>query len=258
LQGDTYIRQNNSCFDKKGIGNSVATCLTNNEGKYILKIYGGPAGNESYPQIVEYRIESTSKAVTPLFFPTVYGLYYKLNVQLIEPLYSPLKIGNVYNFKIISTTCNNLHLIIGNNNFQELDNIGNGEFFGESVYINGDKVAIATLNNGYYEYILQYSTVKDPTIKEEHTFPQSYSASKNVLYSPLTDTLKRGKVYNFKIKCESVNDMVIIDGENFIHFEKDGEIFFKTISIKGNSEIIEIASYTPEQYSTFYSYKISS
>ena len=258
LQEDTYIRQNNACFDKKGIGNIEATCFTNEKGKYKLKIFGGPTGHQSYPQIVEYNIESTTTTDTPLFFPTIYGLYYKSDIQLIEPLYSPLKKGNFYSFKITSTTYNNIYISMEKNHIQELDNNGNGEFTGENVYIHGENVAITILKDGYYQYILQYNTVYDPEIKEEPTFPQSYSAPKNVLFSPLKDILQRGKTYEFKIKCESVDDMIVIDGGNFIHLEKDGVIFSKTITIYGKIGIVQIASYTPEQYKVFYSYEISS
>lgn len=257
LQGNTYVGQNNACFYSKGKGTAEVTCVTNYKGQYMLRIFGGESGSESYPQLVEYTIESTKNADVELGFPTVYNLYSNSDTQLIEPLYNPLTKGALYNFKVRSTTYNNLHLIIGGSHYHELDNDGNGEFTGEDVYIHGDYVALCTLTNGQYAFILQYTTINDPNSTEEPTFPQGYSAPKNVLYSPLTDTLKRGGTYTFKIKCESVSDMVVVDGSNFIHLDKDGAIFSGTIKISGTSGKVQLASYSSRSYSTFYVYKTS-
>ena len=257
LQGNTYVGQNNGCFSSKGKGTAHVDCVTNYKGEYMLRIFGGPAGSESYPQLVEYNIESTQTASVIKGFPNVYGLYSNSDTQLIEPLYNPLTKGSFYNFKLKTTTYDNLHLIIGNNHYQELDNIGNDEFFGESVYIHGDTVSLCTLKNGYFSYILQYTTVNDPNSSEEPTFPQGYAAPKNVLYSPLTDTLKKGKTYTFRIKCESVDDMVVVDGKTFTHLEKNGDIFSATITINGSSGSVNLASYSSYSYSTFYLYKTS-
>ena len=105
--------------------------------------------------------------------------------------------------------------------------------------------------------VLQYTTVNDPNSTEEPTFPQGYAAPKNVLYSPLTDTLKRGYTYTFKIKCDSVNDMVVVDGNNFVHLEKNGDIFSGQVTINGSSGQVNLASYTGRSYSTFYLYRTS-
>ena len=111
--------------------------------------------------------------------------------------------------------------------------------------------------NNQFNFILQYTTVNDPNSTEEPTFPQGYAAPKNVLYSPLTDTLKRGYTYTFKIKCDSVNDMVVVDGNNFVHLEKNGDIFSGQVTINGSSGQVNLASYTGRSYSTFYLYRTS-
>jgi hypothetical protein len=254
LQGNTYYQQSNACFYTKGDGVAEITCVTNYQGQYMLRIFGGPAGSESYPQLVEYTIQSTQTAEIPLGFPTVYGLYSNSDTQLLEPLYCPLTKGALYNFRITSTTFSNLHLIIGDNHFYELDNDGNGLFTGDDVYIHGDRVALVTLNNNQYQFILQYTTANDPNNPEEPTFPNGYSAPKNVLYSPLTDTLRKGQSYLFKIKCESANDMIVVDGNNIIHLDKDGSMFSKTITINGSSGKVQLASYANRSYQTFYYY----
>jgi hypothetical protein len=249
--------QNNACFYTRGKGTAEITCVTNYKGEYLLKIFGGPGGSQSYPELLEYNIESTKTADTPLGFPTVYGLYSNSDTQLIEPLYNPLTKGKLYNFKVISTTYDNLHLIIGDNHYFELDKGENGEFTGEGVYIHGGGVALCTLNGNQFSYILQYTTVNDPNSTEEPTFPQGYAAPKNVLYSPLTDTLKRGQTYTFQIKCDSVDDMVVVDGNNFTHLQKDGSMFTGQITINGSSGKIQLASYTSRSYTTFYLYRVS-
>ena len=260
LQGNTYMSQNDVCLDKKGKNKNEVTCLTNYKGKYKFRIFGGPSNLENFPQIVEYSVESSKDAASPLYFPSLYDLYSNSDTQIIEPLYSPLKKGNFYNFKITTTTYNNLYVMLDNNHHQELENDGNGVFTGESIYIHGEAVNLATLDDSYFRYILQYRTENDPNIEEEPTFPISYAAPNNVLYSPLTDTLKRSKSYNFKIKCESANDMIIVDGNNFTHLDKNGAIFSKTVSINGKSGKIILASYNSStgQYSFFYEYKVSS
>ena len=256
LQEDTYTQQSNGCFYAREGGSLEVTCITNYQGQYKLRIFGGPAGSSSYPQMVEYTIQSTKTADVPLGFPTIYGLYSNSDTQLIKPLYSPLTKGHLYEFKITTTTYDNLHLIIGSSHYQELDNNGNGVFTGESIYIHGDAVSLCTLANGYYSYILRYTTVNDPNIAEEPTFPQGYSAPKNTLYSPLTDTLQKGKTYTFSIKCESCADIAVKDS-SFIYLTKSGSVFSKSITINGSSGQVSIVNYKTNSYSTFYVYKLS-
>ena len=77
------------------------------------------------------------------------------------------------------------------------------------------------------------------------------------MYSPLTDILKKGQKYLFKIKCESVDDMIVLNGNNMVHLEKEGAIFSSTIIINGSSGKVKLASYSGRSYTTFYLYKTS-
>ena len=155
LQGNTYQGLNNACFYTKGNGKAEITCLTNYQGKYMLRIFGGDAGAESYPQLVEYTIESTTTADVPLGFPTIYGSYSNSDTELIEPLYTPLTRGASYNFKIRSTTYKSLYLIIGQNEFKQMNNDGNG-LFTLTAKVSGSSVAVCYLEGGYYNYMLTY------------------------------------------------------------------------------------------------------
>ena len=155
LQGNTYIGQNNACMYSKGSGTAEITCIINYKGQYMLRIFGGPAGSESYPQIVEYTIQSTEGNTSPLAFPTLYGLFSSSDMIIGEPLYSPLSRGRSYNFKFTTTTYDNLYLYIENGNPIKLDK--NGNVFSKSeVTIQGNSVAVVTLSNNYYQYILKY------------------------------------------------------------------------------------------------------
>ena len=155
LQGNTYMGQNNACMYSKGEGTAEITCITNYKGQYMLRIFGGPAGSESYPQIVEYIVQSTETASTPLGFPTVYGLFSSSDMNIISPLYSPLNRGKSYDFKFTTTTYDNIYLYIENGSQIKLDKDGN-VFSKSNVAIQGTSVAVCTLNNNYFSYILLY------------------------------------------------------------------------------------------------------
>ena len=155
LQGNTYMGQNNACMYSKGKNTAEITCITNYKGQYMLRIFGGPAGSESYPQIVEYIIQSTANSATPLGFPTLYGLFSSSDMNIVEPLYSPLSKGKSYNFQYTTTTYDNLYIYVENGNPIKLDKSGN-VFSKKSVTIQGSSVAIVTLSGNYYQYILKY------------------------------------------------------------------------------------------------------
>ena len=139
--------------------------------------------------------------------------------------------------------------------YQQLDDNYNGVFTGENVYIHGENVIITTLLNGKYQFLFKYNTINDPKIPDEPTFPQCYSAPKNVLFSP---TLKRGKSYVFKIEIDSVDDIIVVDGATFVHLDKDGSVFSKTVSIYGNTGTVQIASLNGQRYSIYYAYNVTS
>ena len=147
--------QNNACMYSKGEGTAEITCITNYKGQYMLRIFGGPAGSESYPQIVEYIVQSTETASTPLGFPTVYGLFSSSDMNIISPLYSPLNRGKSYDFKFTTTTYDNIYLYIENGSQIKLDKNGN-VFSKSNVAIQGTSVAVCTLSNNYFSYILLY------------------------------------------------------------------------------------------------------
>ena len=88
-------------------------------------------------------------------FPTLYGLFSSSDMNIVEPLYSPLSKGKSYNFQYTTTTYDNLYIYVENGNPIKLDKSGN-VFSKKSVTIQGSSVAIVTLSGNYYQYILKY------------------------------------------------------------------------------------------------------
>ena len=210
---------------------------------------------------MEYQITSTQTALNPKGFPTTYGIFSNSDLKIIEPLYNPLTRSNKINFKLKATTFDNLYITNkknNNNHFRELDKNDNGEFIGEDVYIFGDEVYISTLNGNSYSHIVQYTTVRNPNVPVDASFPDSFNAPKNVLYSPLIDTLQINKVYFFEIKCDSVQKIAIIEGTNWTFLEKKGNKFSGNVKILGyNSQVTISYESGNGYYSTMYRYKVS-
>jgi len=261
LKSNTYYEQSNSCWFEKDTTSGVLTCYANEKGTYKLTLFGGSADLNTFPYLMEYQITSTQTALNPKGFPTTYGIFSNSDLKIIEPLYNPLTRSNKINFKLKATTFDNLYITNkknNNNHFRELDKNDNGEFIGEDVYIFGDEVYISTLNGNSYSHIVQYTTVRNPNVPVDASFPDSFNAPKNVLYSPLIDTLQINKVYFFEIKCDSVQKVAIIEGTNWTFLEKKGNKFSGNVKILGyNSQVTISYESGNGYYSTMYRYKVS-
>ena len=256
LQSNTFVEQPNSCWIDRQDESSTMTCFTNKKGTYKLQIFGGPSGLQSYPMLLEYDIESTKTASTPLGFPSTYGAFSNSDLQIIEPLYNPLTRGQLIDVKFRTTTFDNLY-ILNDNHLRELDSNGNGEFTASGVYIFAEEVYLVTEQSGGYAYLAQYTTVPDPNSSTEPTFPDAFGAPKNVLYSPLTDTLIIGKTYEFKIECESATKIAVLEGSNFSYLTKNGSMFTGSVKINGKASTISIVSISNGYYYTYYRYRTS-
>jgi len=256
LQSNTFVEQPNSCWIDRQDESSTMTCFTNKKGTYKLQIFGGPSGLQSYPMLLEYDIESTKTASTPMGFPTTYGAFSNSDLQIIEPLYNPLTRGQLIDVKFRTTTFDNLY-ILNDNHLRELDSNGNGEFTASGVYIFAEEVYLVTEQSGGYAYLAQYTTVPDPNSSTEPTFPDAFGAPKNALYSPLTDTLIIGKTYEFKIECESATKIAVLEGSNFSYLTKNGSMFTGSVKINGKDSTISIVSISNGYYYTYYRYRTS-
>ena len=264
LESNTFKEQQNACWVDAQQASATVKCFANNKGLYKLKLYGGGQELDSYPKIVEYNITSTKTALTPKSFPHAYKLFSTSDLKITEPFYNPLIRGTFINFKMKTTTFKNIYIINkadNNKHFSELDNNGKGEFTGE-VYIFGKEVVISSKDvdgDGKYNHIVTYETIRNSNSAIDASFPESYtSAPKNILYSPLTERLQCGKIYYFEIKCDSVNEVVVIDGNNFNKLEKKGNKFSGQVKINCIGTEVKL-SYLKDNgyYYKFYLYKTS-
>ena len=263
LEGNTYKEQPNTCIYTKSNGNVKITFAANKKGEYKLIIYGGPIGSQSIPQVLEYKIINSKNSKKTINFPTLYERYSRSEIQIITPLNSPLKKGIFISFKV-NSTLENIYVIVGNKLYRELDKKGNGLFIGESVYIFGNVVRLSTKIGETHSIIAEYNTTNNTNKKGEPTFPECFKAPKNILYSPLTDTLKKGKTYTFKIKCKSAKNIFVLDYNSNITNsfkvyklnKKSGSIFYRKLKINGSGGKVRIAQYKNKSYPIIYSYKV--
>jgi len=251
---NTYKDQPNTCWVDKEATSAVMTCFANYKGQYKLQIFGGPAGQSSFPLLVEYLVYCSKSAVTPKQFPYSYG---SSDVKIIGPLYDPLTRGKMLKFTLKSSKYDNLYITnrgTDNNHFRELDNKGNGVFEGEDVYIFGQEVFISTNDGNYFSHLVKYSTVRNPNSAVDATFPKSYSGPKNILYSPLFSSLQIGKTYTFKVKCESCTQVSVIDGSNRYYLNKENSLFTGQVKISGSGQVSILGS-TGDYFMTMYQYQ---
>ena len=262
LKGNTYYEQSNSCWFEKESTSGVLTCYTNEKGTYKLTLFGGAADLNTFPHLFEYKITSTETALNPKGFPITYSIFGSSDLKIIEPLYNPLTRSSMIKFVLKATTFDNLYIANkknNNNHFRELDKNSNGEFIGEDVYIFGDEVYISTLKGNTYSHIVQYKTIRNPNVAVDASYPDSFSAPKNVLYSPLIDTLQYNKIYFFEIKCDSVQKIAVIEGSNWTFLEKKGDKFSGNVKILGYANQVKISYESGNgYYSTMYRYKANS
>ena len=103
-----------------------------------------------------------------------------------------------------------------------------------------------------------YNTIPDPNSSTDATFPFSYFGPKNVLYSPLIDTLKIGNFYQFKIKCESATKIAVKIGDKYNYLNKGGDIFTGNVKISGDeNKEVYIVYINDGNIQSLYVYKIS-
>ena len=257
LQGHTYMEQPNACWVNKEKTRAKMICNAKYEGKYKLTIFGGTAGQNSYPQLLEYDIESTSTNTDLTGFPIIYAPWSQSESTLIEPLYNPLPRGQYVNFKIKTTTFDNLYVSIDGASPQALKNEGNGLFTGR-FYVKGSQVLLLTEVGESYSYLLVYSTELSSYVEEEPEYPESFRAPPHVLHSPLSKYLKRGKTYEFEFECKTCNNIAVMDGDyDYTELTRKGDIFSGKVKIIGRSNNILLIDIKGRSYSVYYQYKVS-
>ena len=263
LKNDIPNQVSNSCLVTKEKNKVKINIVVNDKQEYILIILAGPIYSKVYTEFEEIafcKINSTKKVEKALSFPGITPSYLFSDIELIEPLYDSLKKGSLINFKIKAECFDTLYLMIGDKYIRELEKGEDGIFIGESVYIFGNKIKLYTKQGNNHKDILEYNTINDKNIFEEPSFPITYPmSSKSILFSPLNDTLKKGKNYFFKIKNKFSKEIVVLNGRNIIKLIKNGEIFSGYVTIDDNSNEVIIGENinNNNEPSIFYKYKIS-
>ena len=261
---ETWLEQENACWIDKNPTSADITCFANFKGTNKLYVFGANYGVTPLPFLFEYDVVVSKNALNPQGVPQLYKVFLAgRDFHLIEPLNNPLKRSRGIKFKIKSTDFSNLYIINydparSNRHYRELDYKSGGEFSGEEVYIFGKEVHIATRTEDGFNYIVRYDTIRDSTKAVDASFPYSYDAPKNILYSPQMDTLRIKQGYNFKIKCESCQRICIRDGNNYIDLTRNSDSTFTGyVTINGGGDRVEILNCNSNACSPMYYYLLT-
>ena len=233
-------------------GNIEIDIIANKKTKYLHNINGFPT-NETFgdiPWIAQIVINNLKESDDDIYFPFQY--LPGRNTKLIEPLYNNLTKGTFVDFKIKSNIHDKIIITIGST-IRELEKLNDGIFYGKSIHILGNSVNLFGMKENEYEPLYNYDVLKNPNIEEVPELPP------HVLYSPLFDTLEKGKSYYFKIKCEYAQLMFVLDDvKNIFELDKNGTTFSKQITINNTaSELGIVGLLLDSSYALFYIYNIS-
>ena len=255
LYSDVPEGKSDTCWTQYHSTSVDITCRTNYRGTYKINLFSDVSGKYNF--LLSYNINCTKTATNPLKFPYAWKDFHNYEMEIVEPFYDPLVRGNFIKAKFKSTLVEKL--FIRNSKYtRELDNNGKGEFTTEDFYVVGDDVYVYTEKNGQAIYLIKYTTIRDPQSSIDASYPGVYSkAPKNILYSPLFETLQIGKSYYFKIKCESATKMAVEEGSDLAYLNKSGSIFSGFVKIKGIAETIYIIDDKGSSWVYFYYYKTS-
>jgi hypothetical protein len=254
LFSDVPEGKSDTCWTQYHSTSVDITCRTNYRGTYKINLFSDVSGKYNF--LLSYNINCTKTATNPLKFPYAWKDFHNYEMEIVEPFYDPLVRGNFIKAKFKSTLVEKL-FILTSKYTRELDNNGKGEFTTEDFYVVGDDVYVFTEKNGQAIYLIKYTTIRDPQSSIDASFPGIYSSPKNILYSPLFETLQIGKSYYFKIKCESATKMAVEEGSDLAYLNKSGSIFSGFVKIKGIAETIYIIDDKGSSRVYFYYYKTS-
>ena len=250
----------NSCLITKKQNKALVNIITNDKREYILIILAGPIYSQvftEFEEIIACKINSTKNSKNPLNFPGITPSYLFSNIEYFEPFYDSLIKGTFINFKIKTNSFNNLYLMIGDKYIRKLEKMNNDIFLAESVYIFGNKVKLFAKIGNNNKDILEYKTINSSNSIIEPSFPLSYFEDENILFSPTTDTLIKGKIYNFKIKSNFSKAIIVFDLINMNRLSKNGLMFSGNFRVNENSNNTFVADFDgkTKKCSIIYEYK---
>ena len=260
---NSYQQENNACWVNKNPTSAEITCFANYKGSNKLYIYGGTKGQDPLPFLLEYDVYVTKNGYDSKEAPILMKDFLQgRDIYLTQPLDNPLTRSKFYTFKIKSADFSNMYIYNndpykGNSHLRELDYKAGGVFSGDYVYIFGTEVYIVTYQNGNYYQIVKYKTIRNSNQVVDATFPRSYAAPKNTLYSPVLDKLEINKRYKFEIKCESCM-RILVKNDKYYELNKSNSVFSGYITIQYSGDnIVEIQNCNASACSPMYYYWLS-
>ena len=134
----------------------------------------------------------------------------------------------------------------------------NNTFIEDEFLIYGKKVMIACKgkNENSYDTIFEFEVLPITKKKSTITHPYVFPGPKNKLIEPICDRLKKGKKVSFSIKCESLEEMAVIDGDDLHPLNKKNNIFSGSVKISGKGDVKIAYKKEDGEYNTLYLYKL--
>ena len=234
--------------------------LINKKGEYKLKIFGNDGSKKEYNELCTLQLTSEKEAVKYKAYPLTTEFYYNSDIKLIRPNYGVLKEGNKIDFELKCSTYDKLFIGINTNegdNYIEMHN-ENNTFIEDEFLIYGKKVMIACKgkNENSYDTIFEFEVLPITKKKSTITHPYVFPGPKNKLIEPICDRLKKGKKVSFSIKCESLEEMAVIDGDDLHPLNKKNNIFSGSVKISGKGDVKIAYKKEDGEYNTLYLYKL--
>ena len=151
-ENESYVEEDNLYYIIKNEKNFEIKIIFNKKGNYKLCIYAKNQDMDEYESMIEYFVQCNEDSINELHFPKIYSN--ASNIEIIEPLYDNLKIGQEVKFKIKSDVLDEI-IFIGEKNYYVKKN--KDGFFEENVKV-GKKCGICKKNeNGQCVYLVKYN-----------------------------------------------------------------------------------------------------
>ena len=155
IQNNNQEEVNNKLFYTKGNGKAEINFITSKKGEYKLRIYGRLVGTDREPHLVDYKIINTKEMDDSLGYPNIYSYYSNSDMQIIQPLNSPLKKGSSVKFQIKTKTYSDLYLVY-DGKFDKMTKT-NG-VFEKTITVSGSQVRVSVLKDDSYWTAIDYTT----------------------------------------------------------------------------------------------------
>ena len=208
---------------------------------------------EQSEQLTVFKLINENDSTQEFYYPKKYSDL----IEIIKPQNNNLMKGNYYDFKFVQSQYDALYIKMGKQ-FIEMSK-KNNTFEEKEIYIH-DKIKINYKNpkDGKYHPLVEYNVVENPD--KTISFPQTFKCKKNILIEPICDTLKKGDVVTFKLRCDLNLDFYINDVKT-TKFQKSGNIFTANTTIEGKDGELgisykEIDPGKDSQFEFCYSYKV--